>query len=30
MLTGNKNFLSSTTLNSNRPTSYETRNPLGK
>ncbi|XP_018396407.1 PREDICTED: probable nucleoporin Nup58 isoform X3 [Cyphomyrmex costatus] len=26
---GNKNFLSSTTLNSNRPASYETRNPLG-
>ncbi|EGI66077.1 PREDICTED: probable nucleoporin Nup58 isoform X1 [Acromyrmex echinatior] len=25
---GNKNFLSSTTLNSNRPASYETRNPL--
>ncbi|KAH0956444.1 hypothetical protein HN011_000367 [Eciton burchellii] len=25
---GNKNFLSSTALNSNRPASYETRNPL--
>ena len=25
---GNKSFLSSTTLNSNRPASYETRNPL--
>ncbi|XP_067204710.1 nucleoporin p58/p45 isoform X3 [Linepithema humile] len=25
---GNKSFLSSTTLNSNRPTTYETRNPL--
>ncbi|XP_072750539.1 nuclear pore complex protein Nup58 isoform X5 [Anoplolepis gracilipes] len=27
---GNKSFLSSTTLNSNRPANYETRNPLGK